>query len=133
MPLLVSLLLIAGLLFWVNRTPVKIASKGEPLVAVMVPPLSDSALAGAALFKDNCAACHGDNASGRKGAGPPLVHIIYEPNHHGDIAFQLAAKNGVRGHHWNFGNMPPVANVTEEGIVKIINYVRTLQRANGIN
>ena len=88
---------------------------------------------GEALFRDNCASCHGDNAAGREGIGPPLVHRIYEPGHHGDGAFLLAVRQGVRAHHWPFGNMPPVAGVGDKDVESITAYVRKLQTANGIN
>ena len=52
--------------------------------------LSRSALNGEALFEENCTTCHGLNAVGKRDIGPPLVHKIYEPNHHGDESFQLA-------------------------------------------
>jgi hypothetical protein len=45
----------------------------------------------------------------------------------------LAVKNGVRAHHWRFGDMPPVEGVSDEDATKIVAYVRELQRANGIN
>jgi len=61
------------------------------------------------------------------------VHAIYEPGHHGDLAFKRAAMNGVRAHHWPFGNMPPVQGITRADIGAIVAYVRALQRANGIN
>ncbi len=82
-------------------------------------------------FNANCAACHGKNAAGTN-SGPPLIHRIYEPNHHADIAFKLAAKRGVRAHHWGFGNMPPQEQVKDYELVRIVAYVRELQKANGI-
>ncbi len=99
---------------------------------VAVPVLSADAKQGGAQFERFCAACHGKNASGSD-QGPPLVHKIYEPGHHADQSFILAAKTGVRAHHWRFGNMPPVPGVTEQQIILITRYVRELQRANGIN
>lgn len=86
---------------------------------------------GEAKFNANCAACHGVRAVGTK-QGPPLVHKIYEPNHHADVAFQRAAANGVRAHHWEFGNMPKIEGVTAEDVDHIIRYVRWLQREAGI-
>ena len=106
---------------------------GKPIVEVKVPALSSLEQQGKQLFDGNCASCHGQNAAGQYGVAPPLVHIIYEPNHHGDKSFQLAAQRGVRQHHWQFGNMPPVPNVTPDDVTKITAYVRGLQRANGIN
>jgi mono/diheme cytochrome c family protein len=87
--------------------------------------------AGEAKFNANCSACHGQRAAGTD-HGPPLVHKIYEPNHHGDAAFQLAAANGVRAHHWEFGNMPKVESVTPADVEQIIRYIRWLQRQAGI-
>lgn len=106
---------------------------GEAIVEVVVPSLDEDAAAGEILFSGSCASCHGTNAAGMEGLAPPLVHIIYEPNHHGDGAFYSAVQNGVRQHHWRFGDMPPVEGVSEAETAKIINYVRILQRANGIN
>ena len=98
---------------------------------VKVPALSPAAQQGETLFNAQCAQCHGKNAAGTEN-GPPLVHKIYEPSHHSDLSFQRAAKFGVRAHHWSFGNMPPVAGITETEVDRVITYVRTLQRANGI-
>jgi mono/diheme cytochrome c family protein len=93
-----------------------------------VPP---EAQVGEAKFNAHCAACHGVRAVGTS-QGPPLVHKIYEPNHHADIAFQRAAANGVRAHHWEFGNMPKIEGVTAEDVDNIIRYVRWLQKQAGI-
>lgn len=117
-------------LSWSFKGPA--SRSGGPLVEVAVPELPAQAIAGRDLFQANCAACHGDNAGGREGFGPPLVHKIYEPNHHGDGAFLMAAFQGVRAHHWPFGDMPPVPAVTNADVEKIVAYVRTLQKANGI-
>ena len=87
--------------------------------------------AGEAKFNANCAVCHGKQASGTH-QGPPLVHKIYEPNHHGDAAFQRAAGLGVRAHHWEFGNMPKIEAVTPADVDQITQYIRWLQRQAGI-
>lgn len=100
---------------------------------VSEPALSQNAQIGKRGFEANCAACHGANAAGKDGVAPPLVHIIYEPSHHGDEAFQRAAALGVQAHHWPFGDMPPVAGITRGDVTMIIAYIRELQRANGIN
>ena len=104
------------------------------LADVLLPEsLSQNAQIGQLGFEAKCAACHGLNAAGQDGVAPPLVHIIYEPSHHGDEAFQRAAAMGVRGHHWPFGEMPPIEGVTRGDVTMIIAYIRELQRANGIN
>jgi cytochrome c len=104
------------------------------LANVLVPEtLSQNAKIGQLGYEAKCAACHGANAAGQDGVAPPLVHMIYEPSHHGDEAFQRAAELGVQGHHWPFGNMPAVEGVTRGDVTMIIAYIRELQRANGIN
>lgn len=109
-------------------------AEGDPIVAVTLPDqLSSAAEFGKRAFDSVCAACHGENAAGSEGFGPPLVHKIYEPSHHGDMAFLMAAQRGVQAHHWRFGNMPPQERVTQGDVKAIITYVRELQRANGIN
>lgn len=100
-------------------------------IDVKVPTLSAEAKVGEATFVDNCGACHGENAAGSD-QGPPLIHDIYNPGHHADQAFVLAAKRGVRQHHWQFGNMPAQPHVTDDQIKSILSYVREIQRANGI-
>ncbi|OXT01878.1 cytochrome C [Notoacmeibacter marinus] len=112
--------------------PDAVAERNEAGLQLSIPDFSTEQLAGKALFDANCATCHGANAAGSE-QGPPLVHRIYEPSHHGDQAFILAALNGVRAHHWQFGNMPPVKGVSESDVGKITNYIRTIQRANGID
>jgi mono/diheme cytochrome c family protein len=100
-------------------------------VDVRVPELSAVSLKGKQAFDANCAQCHGQNASGTD-KGPPLIHDIYNPGHHGDQAFLLAAKRGVRQHHWPYGDMPKQPQVTNAEIAAIVKYVRELQVANGI-
>ena len=110
------------------------AAVSSDLAEIAIPSfLSPEAERGKATFAANCSVCHGENAAGRDGAGPPLVHKIYEPSHHADESFQRAVAYGVRQHHWSFGNMPPVAGLTRDDVTEVISYVRTLQRANGIN
>ena len=107
---------------------------GAPMVEVRIPAeLSSGAATGKRMFEAKCAACHGANAAGQAGLATPLVHKIYEPNHHSDMAFVLAAKNGVRAHHWKFGSMPAVEGLTDGDVKLIARYVRELQRENGIN
>jgi hypothetical protein len=64
--------------------------------------------------------------------GPPLVHPIYQPDHHSDASFYLAIRNGSRSHHWPYGNMPPVQGVGDEDAIKIVGYIRWLQHQAGI-
>jgi len=100
-------------------------------VDVKVPALSDMARNGEAKYNENCTACHGVNAAGTD-KGPPLIHDIYNPGHHGDASFFMAGKRGVRAHHWPFGNMPSQPQVSKGHMTNIIRYIRELQVANGI-
>mgnify|MGYP003145942465 FL=1 len=107
--------------------------QGEAIAQVALPAeLSSEAQIGKRMFEAKCAQCHGANAAGQNGVAPPLVHKIYEPSHHSDAAFLSAAQNGVRSHHWNFGDMPPVEGLTDADVKMIATYVRALQRENGI-
>ena len=94
-------------------------------------PVPEEYKAGEERFNGLCARCHGLAGRGTN-AGPPLVHQIYEPSHHADVAFTRAALQGVRAHHWKFGNMPKISEATSDDVTKIIGYVRWLQRQAGI-
>lgn len=87
--------------------------------------------AGRDLFDTHCAACHGPAATGTS-EGPPLIHSVYRTRHHGDEAFQLAVAQGVRAHHWRFGDMPAVAGLDRDDVTAITGYVRWLQQQAGI-
>ncbi|SMO69494.1 Cytochrome c [Thalassovita litoralis] len=109
-------------------------ARGSAIVEVTEPAtLSAQAQMGKRGFDAVCAACHGTNGVGRVGMGPPLIHRIYEPSHHGDMAFFMAAERGVKSHHWRFGDMPPQSGLTRADMTAIIRYVREVQAANGIN
>jgi hypothetical protein len=61
-----------------------------------------------------------------------FISRIYHPGHHGDKSFYIAAKRGVRAHHWPFGNVKPVRGVSDVQITTIAEYVRAIQQANGL-
>jgi len=92
---------------------------------------STQAQSGKLAYDANCAQCHGVNGAGTD-KGPPFVHPIYNPGHHGDAAFFYAAHSGVKQHHWKFGDMPAQPQVKDEDLAAIIAYVREVQVANGI-
>ncbi len=94
-------------------------------------PIPDELKDGEVKFNNFCSRCHGPQGQGTDN-GPPLVHKIYEPNHHADMAFQRAAALGVRAHHWKFGNMPKIEGVTPEDVTQIVGYIRWLQKQAGI-
>ena len=79
--------------------------------------------AGSELYSQACATCHGEDLRGTD-QGPPFLNPIYEPGHHADQAFVLAAMAGARAHHWDFGNMPPIEGITQDQVLAIVDYVR---------
>ena len=91
------------------------------------PGLKPDVQAGKSLFNSQCAACHGADLKGTA-KGPPFLHRIYLASHHSDMAFQIAVKNGVRSHHWQFGDMPPIPLVTPDSVAHIIAYIRREQQ-----
>jgi mono/diheme cytochrome c family protein len=125
----VMAIVVAGIAIAVWRIAAPSSDAG--IVKVSVPTLSSLAMAGEVAFEATCAACHGTNGAGTE-TGPPLVHDIYNPGHHPDESFYLAARRGTRQHHWSFGNMPPQDHVTDDELLAIVAYVRELQQANGI-
>lgn len=93
--------------------------------------LMPNAARGRTLYGTHCASCHGADLKGGD-KGPAMLHKVYEPSHHGDVAFQLAAKNGVRAHHWKFGDMQPVPAVNPDDVAHITAYIRMEQKKVGI-
>ncbi len=98
---------------------------------VKMPKLSPMALSGQRTYDATCAKCHGAYGVGTD-MGPPFLNPVYNPGHHSDEAFFRAVRNGVRQHHWKFGDMPAQPAVTEIEIQQVVRYVRELQQANGI-
>lgn len=99
--------------------------------SVKTPTLSSELNLGKMFYDVKCASCHGENAAGTD-KGPTFIHRVYHPGHHGDGAFYIAPKRGIKAHHWPFGDMPPVEGITDNQIEKIVQYVRALQKANGV-
>ncbi|MDH3227789.1 MAG: cytochrome c [Thermoleophilia bacterium] len=92
---------------------------------------ADDVEAGRIAYERSCAACHGVGGQGTD-QGPPFIDEIYEPSHHADGAFLLAVRNGVRAHHWNFGDMPRQEGLSDQEVAQIVAYVRGVQRDAGI-
>ncbi|MCL1592958.1 MAG: cytochrome c [Actinomycetia bacterium] len=95
-------------------------------------PVQDPTLVaeGEVLYRASCAACHGSDLTGTA-VGPSHLSVIYNPDHHGDEAFAVAVVTGVRAHHWEFGDMPAIPQITEEDFNRIIAYIRENQRLRG--
>lgn len=103
-------------------------------VAESSAPLADDELLalGSDSYRTFCSACHGTDLRGTT-QGPSFLSVVYEPNHHADFAFASAAKNGVVAHHWGFGDMPPVARITDEEVAAVTAYVRSVQESEGFD
>jgi mono/diheme cytochrome c family protein len=122
--------LVAVGLLWLAGTPrfERAAPAASPSVGTPVPPEFVTA---ETLFNTHCSVCHGPAAVGTD-LGPSFLSRVYVPSHHSDVSFYLAVKQGVRAHHWLFGNMPAMPHVSEAEVTQIIPYVRWLQQQAGV-
>ena len=100
----------------------------SPTVAAEVP---TEHAEGRQLFETHCARCHGAGGTGTE-RGPSFLSKIYERNHHGDASFLMAVRRGVTAHHWRFGDMPPIPDVSDDDATRIVGYIRWAQRLAGI-
>ena len=85
---------------------------------------------GDVLYQASCAACHGSDLRGTA-LGPSHLSVIYNPDHHGDGAFASAVVTGVQAHHWGFGDMQPVPQITAPDFERIMAFIRENQRIEG--
>lgn len=85
---------------------------------------------GGELYAANCASCHGSDLRGTD-RGPSHLSIVYEPDHHDDDSFRSAIAQGVRAHHWNFGDMPAVGGLDDDEVDSIIAFIRSEQEREG--
>ena len=108
-----------------------VAGHRDGHVDVTVPQLSEMAAFGQTAFNGTCAQCHGENGAGTE-KGPPLIHPIYNPGHHSDQSFYNAMHNGVRQHHWPYGDMPKQEGIGFYESSAIVKFIREVQDANGI-
>jgi len=122
---------VSTVLLMLGATPACSQNGGEPKATGTVASAPAELHNGEQKFNANCSICHGVGGVGTT-QGPPLVHKVYEPNHHGDAAFQRAAANGVKAHHWQFGDMPKITTVVPDDVDHIVKYVRWLQKQAGI-
>lgn len=92
---------------------------------VLVP---GDATAGAAVYRAQCGACHGDVGEGTS-SGPPLAHPLYQAPGFSDEQLARAVREGARQEHWDFGAMPGMRSLSDQQISDIVAYVRQLQSA----
>ncbi|WP_037374497.1 c-type cytochrome [Sedimenticola selenatireducens] len=82
-------------------------------------------------FEKYCMVCHGVKGRGTD-QGPPLIDRVYRPDHHADLSFHIAVRDGVKSHHWRHGDMQPIPLITPEETEHIVAYIREEQRRVGI-
>lgn len=90
------------------------------------PPDAQAVASGATLYEQSCASCHGSDLRGTD-KGPPHLSEVYASDHHSDDSFRSAITNGAPSHHWDFGDMPPVPDLSAEDIDDILAFVRQQQ------
>ena len=101
-------------------------SGGIILLDVRVPRhLTREARVGEKLYLQHCGRCHGKTIGGSTD-GPPLIE--YGSAHHSDETFHRAVSNGVKQHHWKYGDMPAVKGISSNEVGSIITFVREVQR-----
>lgn len=83
---------------------------------------------GGPLFVRFCQSCHGVDARGTE-QGPALAEPIYREKRHADLAFHLAVGQGVKSHHWPYGDMPPVQGISPEQTADVIAWIRRQQKS----
>ncbi|WP_221798608.1 c-type cytochrome [Oceanobacter mangrovi] len=121
----------SGLLIMLLLANSALADHRQGHVDVRLPALSEMGSAGQLQFNQSCASCHGENGSGTM-QGPSLIHAIYNPGHHSDKSIFSAIHNGVRQHHWPYGDMPKQPGVGFYEASAIVKFIREVQQANGI-
>ena len=128
-----ALIAAAGYGFFAGEPDMDHKPQKEWVAQINLPQLNAEMELSKKIFAANCSTCHGENGIGFEAAGPPLIHKIYESSHHGDEAFQRAVAYGVQSHHWQYGNMPKIEGLTRADVGYIIQYIRAVQRENGIS
>jgi len=87
---------------------------------------------GAEVYAAKCAQCHGTELQGTD-SGPSHLSAVYQPSHHSDESFRRAVRQGSPQHHWRFGPMPPIEDVSGSDLESVIAFVRAQQRERGFS
>lgn len=98
---------------WLKRVPDEDRTRANPFAHH-----SDSASAGKAIFQQNCAKCHGNEADGLHNR-PSLRSERIRHATDGELAWMLKNGNPYKG-------MPPWSSMPEQQRWQIIAYLRTL-------
>lgn len=98
---------------WLKKVPTADRGRMNPYAGK-----TDAVAAGANLFSENCAKCHGENAEG-KGKRPPLKSDRIKNATDGELAWLLKNGNSFKG-------MPIWGGLPEQERWQIIAYIRSL-------
>jgi len=82
----------------------------------------------AALFANNCAACHGQAADGVDDRGPSLLEAAYLIEALPDEALATAIREGVASSQDRWAPMPAFPRFDDAELEAVVGYVRELQR-----
>jgi mono/diheme cytochrome c family protein len=98
-----------------------------PKTAAAAAPAASVKVDGAAVFKDQCVACHQENAQGVAGQFPPLAKnadLFLSPDYPVRVVlFGLEGKIEVNGKKFDSA-MPPLNVLSDQQIAAVVNYVR---------
>ena len=99
---------------WLAKVPAKDRNRANPLASD-----HDAALAGAKIFRQHCAQCHGDDALGR-GKKPALISERVQKATDGEL-FWLLTNGSMRN------GMPPWSQLPEPQRWQVVAFLKTLQ------
>jgi mono/diheme cytochrome c family protein len=106
---------------WLQRVPAKDHERVNPLQR-NADTSQTAAAAGARIFSNNCAKCHGNDAMGRSGR-PSLISNRIAHATDGDLFWIVTNGNAWKG-------MPPWQMLPEKQRWQVVTYLRSLNAAN---
>jgi len=106
----------------------KISLKATP----HFPELTVSGKLGRIIVNEQCAECHGEDATGNSRNGPPLMHPMYREEIFPDFHFRRVLKEGRPSRAWQFGPMPAQPQLSDEDITNVIAFIREVHDATGV-
>lgn len=100
------------------------------LIRALMNDSTDPMAKGQAIFEKTCTACHQRDGLGKEGVAPPLVgsEWVLAPGGERLVRIVLNGLSGpvsVRGRVWNLAMPPWRANLDDDAIAVVLNYIRT--------
>ena len=102
----------------------------QSLIRTLMKDNSDPMAKGEAIFQKTCAACHQRDGLGKEGVAPPLVgsEWVLAPGGQRLVRIVLNGLSGpitAQGRVWNLPMPPWRANLDDDAIAVVLNYVRS--------